>query len=147
MENRLSHQLAETLALRLGPHASSDHLADVISSTCLEISEALDPVLGQTGVSALFQRSLNRTLKAHPWLAAMEQDMHAPVHVENLKFIFSQQSPETAALGGTEFLTSFCQLLSSLIGPSLTEQLLQPIWKSNRELSFASSAQHRTTST
>ena len=144
MENRLSHQLAETLALRFGPHASSEHLAHVISSTCLEISEALDPVLGQTGVSALFQRSLNHTIKAHPWLEAMEQDMHAPVHVENLKAILSQQSPETAALGGTDFLMSFCQLLSSLIGPTLTEQLLQPIWKSNLKLA---PGQHRTTST
>ena len=144
MENRLSHQLAETLALRFGSHASSEHLAHVISSTCLEISEALDPVLGQTGVSALFQRSLNHTIKAYPWLAAMGENTYGPVHVENLKAILSQQSPETAALGGTDFLMSFYQLLSSLIGPSLTEQLLQPIWKSDLKLT---PAQHRTTPT
>ena len=142
MENRLSHQLAETLALRFGPNASSDQLAHVISSTCLEISEALDPVLGQTGVSALFQCSLDHTIKAHPWLAAMGEDMYAPVNLENLKAILSQQSLESAAAGGTDFLMSFCQVLSSLIGISLTEQLLQPIWKSNLELS---PAQPRTT--
>lgn len=142
MENRLSHQLAETLAQRFGTQASSDHLANVISATCLEISEVLDPVLGKKGVSALFQRSLNHTSKAHPWLAAMGEDMHALVNIESLKAILSLQSPKSAAVGGTDFLMSFCQLLSSLIGPSLTEQLLQPIWKSNLKLA---PRQHRTT--
>ena len=141
MENKLSHQLVETLTVRFGTQVSSEHFAHVIFATCLEISEALDPILGQKGVAALFQRSLNNTSKIHPWMAAVEEDMHEPVNFENLNAVLSQQSPKSAAVGGTDFLMSFCQLLSNLIGISLTEQLLQPIWKSNPKLA---SAQHRT---
>ena len=92
METHLCHQLAETLALRLGKETSSEHFAHVISTICLEISESLNPVLGQKGVAALFQRSLVHTTNVYPWLAAMGEDMQAPVNIENLKALLTRQS-------------------------------------------------------
>ena len=128
----MSQRLANTLAQRAGKNPDADHVSQAMVAICQEIFAALEPILGQQGVIALYQRSLQRAALTYPWLAPTDKSMQAGLpnlDLATLKPLFSHQTAAVASAGGTAFLLSFSELLSSLIGLSLTEQLLQPVWK------------------
>ena len=108
--------------------ASSEQVAESIVSTWREIDVALRPILGQRGVVLLYKRSLNLVGPAHTWLASLHDPSHETMDLAALDAAFSQQGSAQAATAGGVLLQTFHQLLSSLIGPSLTEQLLRPVW-------------------
>ena len=76
----------------------------------------------------LYKRCLHIIAPAHPWLAGTHEGEQATVDLAALRSAFAQQSSTTAAAAGGAFLQTFNELLSSLIGPSLTERLLRPAW-------------------
>lgn len=76
----------------------------------------------------LYRRCLHLTAPAHPWLAGLHEGGQATVDLAALRSAFAQQSSTSAAAAGGAFLQAFHELLSSLIGPSLTERLLRPAW-------------------
>lgn len=131
----MSQRLANTLAQRAGPNADAERVAQALVAICQEISAALGPILGQQGVAALYQRCLQSTARAHVWLApASDGPQEGPgsaasAGMATLRAAFAQQSPAEAMAGGTAFLLSFFELLGSLIGLALTEQLLQPLFE------------------
>jgi hypothetical protein len=91
-----------------------------------DVDTALRPVIGQRGVVALFNRSVQLTAAAHPWLGTLSQDPQAEFQFSAVADLFSQQEEPAAVAGGDALLLAFHQLLSSLIGASLTERLLRP---------------------
>lgn len=97
-------------------------------STLRAIDVALSPIIGQRGVAMLYKRSLYLVIPAHPWLAGTHEGGHATIDLAALESVFAQQSNHHAAAAGGAFLQTFHELLSSLIGPSLTERLLRPVW-------------------
>lgn len=97
-------------------------------STWQDIDAVLRPVIGQRGVAMLYKRSLYLISPVHPWLAGMHEGVQATVDLEELKSVFTQQSSPNAAAAGGAFLQTFYELLTSLVGPSLTERLLRPVW-------------------
>ena len=107
--------------------ADATQIADAMVSTWLEIDAALRPVIGQGGVAALYKRSLYLTTPAHTcWPAptkAFTRRWTSPC-CEPL----AQQSNATAAAGSRALLHTFNELLTSLVGPSLTERLLRSVW-------------------
>ena len=125
----MTQRLADTLADRAGKDPDAERVATAMVSICEEISAALSPILGQQGVTALYERSVYRAAVAHPWLAVAGKGLQTPLGVEAFRPVFAQQSSDRAAAGGVAFLTAFSELLSSLIGLALAEQLLQSIWK------------------
>jgi hypothetical protein len=103
-------------------------VAEVLVSTWQAIDAALSPVIGHRGVAMLYMRSLHVTRTAHPWLTATPEDEVAAMDLATLKSVFVQQSGTHAIAAGGALLQTFHELLSSLIGPSLTERLLRPVW-------------------
>lgn len=97
-------------------------------STWQQIDATLSPILGQRGVTALYQRSLHLASAPHPWLAGTQQDLQAAMDLDALKMAIAQRSPADAAAAGGHLLQTFHGLLASLVGPSLTERLLRPVW-------------------
>ena len=91
------------------------------------ITAVLAPIIGRGGVDALFKRSLYLASKSHPWLAQASKGVLTAVEPAGLKTVFAGQSSADAAAGGGLLLQSFHDLLSRLIGSSLTERLLGPI--------------------
>lgn len=122
-------RLADTLADRAGKDPDAERVATAMVSICEDISAALSPILGQQGVTALYERSVYRAAVAHPWIAAVGKGLQTPLGVEAFRPVFAQQSSDSAAAGGVAFLTAFSELLISLVGLALAEQLLQSIWK------------------
>jgi hypothetical protein len=103
------------------------HIAEVAASTWREILAVLAPVIGPGGVAALYQRSLFLTRSAYPCLAAVNEDPLRPAEFAALQMVLSQQSSAQVAAANGALLRTFCDLLSNLIGVSLTERLLRSV--------------------
>lgn len=116
------------LAGRLLDGASAEQVADTVAAIWLEIDQALHPIIGRRGVAALYNRSLKLTAAAYPWLMEGHQHLLATVDVTALRAALARQAGARAAAGGGALFHTFRDLLASLVGASLTHQLLGSVW-------------------
>ena len=119
---------------RAGRDADAGRLADEIIAMLREIDIALCPVIGRRGFDALQARCLYLASSSHAWLnvglkARLKADEAGPnpLDLATLRSILSRQSPDLCTAGGVALLTTFGELLTSLIGRSLTDRLLSGI--------------------
>ena len=113
---------------RVKDGADADQLADAIVAVWREIDQALHPIIGHRGVAALYNRSLKLTAAAYPWLAQGHAGALAAVDPTALRATLVQQVPAEAAAAGSALFETFCGLLASLVGESLTQRLLHTVW-------------------
>jgi len=104
----------------------------------LRIDAALNPIVGRRGVAALLQRSLHLSAQTHPWLLPLDAELPMGVDVAPLHKALVRQAPAAAAEGVDHLVHTFHELLASLVGASLSERLLRPVWA---DLSGGASAQ------
>ncbi|ROM94687.1 hypothetical protein BK658_18955 [Pseudomonas brassicacearum] len=90
---------------------------------------ALTPIIGQQGGAALYRRSLHVCASAHPRLAVIWDRLPAGMDLTALTFVLVEQSEADALFFGEVLLTTFYELLTTLIGPSLTARLLRGVWE------------------
>jgi hypothetical protein len=102
-------------------------IAAVAASTWREMHAVLSPVIGPGGVAALYQRSLHLTGTAYPCLGAVREDALRIGEFAALEVVLSQQTSAQALAANGALLKAFCDLLSGLIGVSLTERLLRSV--------------------
>ena len=105
----------------------SRRIAASAIATWHDIDTALGPIIGQRGVSGLYKRCLNLTRADYPWLAAVEEAFPEPGEFDGLQRALSQQTSSVAAAASSALLHTFYNLLTNLIGVSLTTQLLQSV--------------------
>ncbi|HWH84845.1 MAG TPA: hypothetical protein VNU71_21675 [Burkholderiaceae bacterium] len=118
-------RIALSLAGGQGQDVDPAAVARKVGAACRAIDAALTPIIGHKGVEALCKRSLHVAARAHPWLAS--ESVGAGT-AESLVSSLSAQGGVEAATGGAAFLQAFYDLLTSLLGASLTERLLRSIW-------------------
>jgi hypothetical protein len=118
------------LAGRTGPGADAAQVADAVVDLWVQIDASLNPIIGQRGFSALYHRSLKLCTARHPWLAANPTSPMAPADTALLHAALLQQTIPEAAAGASALFQTFRDLLASLVGAGLTDQLLQPVWAS-----------------
>jgi hypothetical protein len=116
------------LGHRLAAPADVGQVAQAILALWLEVDQALNPIIGQRGVAALYHRSLKLAAADHPWLADAQSGLLAAIDPSALESALLQQSAEQAAAGGSALFETFRGLLASLVGASLTERLLRSVW-------------------
>lgn len=98
-----------------------------VVSVWRDIDTALAPIIGHRGVAALFGRSLHLTRVDYPWLTPQNENTPDRIDFASLQSTLSEQtSPDVVALNDA-LLRKFAELLSNLIGVSLTELLLRPV--------------------
>lgn len=117
--------------------ADASHVALAVVSTWTEIKQTIEPVVGARGVAALYERSLYLVRPEHPWLVPVPQSAEIEMNLESLEAVLMQQDSATAAAGGTAHLQKFYEVLSSLIGLSLSDGLLRFIWEKSTNGSTA----------
>ncbi|WP_439536673.1 hypothetical protein [Methyloversatilis sp.] len=117
-----SHQADAATPL---PSAASTLDAAVAAWETLHAS--LSPIIGQRGVAALVKRSLYLTRDTHPWLAPVCDTAAGQDVVATLRSALLLQAEAEAAAAHGALLENFRDLLSTLIGASLTERLLRPV--------------------
>lgn len=132
MENHDSKRLSLSLSLAqlAAKGADATRLASAIVSTWIHIESVLMPVVGKRGFAALYARSLHMACAGHDWLTPADEAADDTVmNLTLLKTALLQQDSASAATGGGAHLQAFYELLGSLIGPSLTERMLDSIWE------------------
>lgn len=102
-------------------------VGDAVDETWRGIDSALSPVLGKRGVAALHHRSLRVAGAAYPWLNRKHDGPPIASEIASLKSVVMRRSTEDALAGSAALFRAFCELLTSLIGPSLAARLLQPL--------------------
>ena len=120
--------IAAVLARGNGSGASSEEVAASIAATYRDIEGALSPIIGARGVAALFNRSVHVARQSCPWMAGLEAGSQTTMDLGALTSLITLQTPSDAAGAGGLLLQTFHELLASLIGGSLTERLLRPVW-------------------
>lgn len=108
--------------------ASSERIASRAALAWRKVYAALSPIIGHGGVMALFKRSVSMMRTTHPWLASMQEEFEQSGDFVALQAAFSQQASAEAAAANRAVLQEFIDILTSLIGESLAERLLSPIW-------------------
>lgn len=96
-------------------------------STWREIDGVLSSVIGQQGFAALYRRSLRLTSADHPCLVAASDDELWPGRFAALETALAQQARSQAAATNDELLRTFHDILTQLVGASLTKRLLGPL--------------------
>jgi hypothetical protein len=127
MNNRAS-RIEDTLAFLVEMAVDPKAVATEICKTVEDIHTALHPVIGARGVSALYARSFLLTCLAHSWLTCTHNGIAKEIDAPALMSAFAGRSGVEAAAAGATLLKSFDKLLTSLIGTSLTDRLLRPVW-------------------
>ena len=124
-----SRQIVASLAHRVGPNADTARIAHAIISILQDIEATLTPVIGQQGVAALYRRSLHLCGSTYPRLANTCDRVQPGLVLTALKSVLVEQSEADALFFGETLLTLFYELLTTLIGPSLTARLLRGVWE------------------
>lgn len=130
-ESEESRQIVASLAHRVGNDADAAHIADAIVATLQEMDAALTPIIGHQGVAALYRRSLYLSTSTHPRLAGTHASVQTAMDLIELKSVLVLQSSTDASLFGEELLKTFYELLTTLVGPSLTARLLRSVWENS----------------
>lgn len=117
-----------TVAHHAPEGAGPAQIADGIVLIWLDIDRALHPVIGMRGVVALFDRSLHVTSTHFPWIADNHQRGLPELECSALKAALRGRTPVEASAAGLALFIVFHDLLASLVGPSLTVELLRSVW-------------------
>ncbi|MBB6598811.1 hypothetical protein [Luteimonas sp. MC1825] len=105
-----------------------DALAARTEALWTDVARALVPIIGQRGMSALYERALHLAARQHLWLAQASGLDGEPAVFSSLARVASEHAVDDAIAAITTLFETFDRLLVTLIGASLTERLLQPIW-------------------
>lgn len=117
-----------TLAQRAGDLSDAGAIAKATSDTWTQMAAQLEPVIGTNGVEALFKRSLHLTSATFPWLASPDGERNASL-TARVAIRLDGCEADTAAQASHSLLVTFTELLGTLIGLSLTQRLLAPVWR------------------
>lgn len=128
MASSETEHIAAALTSAGGALAEPKLIAARVIATVEAANVALLPIIGPRGVAALYQRSLHLARAAHAWLPPPAEGLQTTFDLAPLNTALSQQAGASAAAGGASLLQALYELLASLVGASLTERLLRPVW-------------------
>ena len=116
------------LAQQVDNGVTPARIAEIAASQWRAFDAALSPIIGSQGVIALFRRCLLLTIPMYPWLGNAPEDKPPRGDFDALQANLAQQPSEIAAAASGALFQSFHDLLTTLIGGSLTERLLRSSW-------------------
>jgi hypothetical protein len=120
--------IRKRLAQCAGGDSDANALAAATVATWSQISARLAPLIGTRGVDTLLSRTVYRTSVYFPWLAMARDSERGAAPLDGLRERLARQDAPVAAAASCEFLLTFTVLLATLIGDSLTDRLLDPVW-------------------
>jgi hypothetical protein len=110
-------------------HASPPQVGESVARACEQLSRHLGQLVGETGVRALFVRSVAISSATYPWLAnTIPRTASAESTWASLRTTLENQDPQTSREAFVALLSTFVGLLERLIGEGLVTRLLNEIW-------------------
>ena len=116
------------LAHRSGGAPGASAVAEAATVILSQMAALLTPVIGVRGVDVIFRRSLYLTSKDFPWLVHGEEHGDSAALLAGLKDRLAVRDAEDAAEAACALIATFIELLTTLIGESLTDRLMSPVW-------------------
>jgi hypothetical protein len=108
--------------------ASSTEIAQTAYEVWQLIDASLTPIIGQRGVAALYSRTVHLLRHDRPSLAALDVEATSVDVLGELQRASERETADVAMEMNAAMLETFRELLTKLIGDSLTERLLRPAW-------------------
>lgn len=125
--NHLSrHEFIESL---LPPH--SQKVTDAAILLWEQMAAQLILIVGDEGFDSLYARSVSLSRSTFPWLAASSSLPSDGPRFAELKMSLEDQTPEQAIEAHHLLLTTFTDVLASLIGEQLTTRILHLAWNTD----------------
>ncbi len=124
LERPPTHRIVAILTKCVSPSADAAEVADAAIAIWHDFATTLQSIIGRQGVIALFNRSIALTARTYPWLSSSRVADDHSVDIDGLQGVIALQSSEAAIAGSGKLLQTFYDLLESLIGAGLCEQLL-----------------------
>lgn len=128
---KMEEEFADAVfAHRCAKDASACQIADTACASWRDITIVLSPIIGQQGVVALIKRSLHLQYVNYPALKAIHDSVILPGEFSALHALLIKNTTANAVLINNALLNTFYELLTNLIGVSITHQLLHSIYVS-----------------
>ena len=122
--------IRRTLTHHAGDSPDSRAVAEATLIIWNLVSNRLAPVIGTKGVDVLFRRSLHLAAAVFPLFSIPGAQADNTSLFENIKGRLADQKIAAAMEAGCTLLITLTELLTTLIGESLTERLLGTVWVS-----------------
>lgn len=118
--------IRSTLVRRAGAGPDASAVAEATLGTLRQLVAQLTPVIGVRGTHALLTYSLHQANHAFTWLEGDHKDI--TTLLASIKTRLEAREPADALEASCALLAIFTDLLGDLIGESLTQRLLAPVW-------------------
>jgi hypothetical protein len=125
--NLLRDAIRAALLQRAGVQLDSRAMAEATSAIYRVLAAQLSPVIGASGLEALFTRVLHGAINDRPLAGPVKRDGKLAA-LPQFAVYLSGQPVAAATEASTEMLAGFCELLATFIGSPLSERLLAPVW-------------------
>lgn len=102
-------------------------IAEAAEKAWRGLAAALSPIIGERGFAALHRRCLYLLRNHYPWLLAAHGSAGDTDAFAALRAALAQQPQADAAAASLALLHTLDDVLTNLIGESLTEQILGPL--------------------
>jgi hypothetical protein len=122
-----SEEIRKLLISRAGTTPDAGMVAEATLNILRQMAAWLAPVIGGRGVDVILRRALQLTSRAFPCLVIAGDQGDSAVLLANLKANLAASATNDAMEAGHALLVSFTELLSTLVGESLTKRLLSPV--------------------
>jgi len=106
----------------------SDKIADTAIDLWENLASEIISLVGEAGFASLYERSIHLTQPTFPWLPPYPSPSQAPHRFAELSARLADQTPDHARAANSLLLTSFTDILASLIGEQLTSSILRSAW-------------------
>ena len=124
METPKSRSVLFSLADCVGPQCAAADTAQRLAHLWRDIDARLAPLIGNAGLTGLYQRSLYLAAREHASLAGLFTGGAERVEMSVLTNAIAAQSDHDAATAARIFLLTFQNLLTQLVGAAITTRLL-----------------------
>lgn len=127
----LRHQVLTKLALK-----QTDVTVDALIALWDLVAVQIILIVGEAGFDSLYARSMSLSQLTFPWLPADMSTAQVGYRFANLRASFKAQPMALAQEANSLLLVTLTDILASLIGESLTVNMLHSAWGSDIQISM-----------
>jgi hypothetical protein len=121
-------RIVDLFTRRIGTGADPTRVAAASARVWARIAADLQPIIGSGGMSALFARSVFITARRFPRLEAVPEAPSLTLQLDALQALLLTLGGREAIDVAAALLQAFIELLTSMVGPKLTGEMLRSVW-------------------
>lgn len=107
-----------------------ENIADAATDQWEKLAAEIISIVGEAGFNSLYERSVHLVQPTFPWLPACSSPPQTGYLFTEFKMRLAEQTPAHAREANSLLLTTFTDILASLIGEQLTASILRSAWGS-----------------